>query len=140
MIQLKVLEQNYPCRTRDRLWYREIKTAISLMVDGHKTLEEIRTLSRENNVFNASSASRATELQAVVGRRISAVDYRFLTFFQNHNTETQLQLCIVMVMLTDRSFFEFMDSVYREKLIKNDLTLKDSDLMISLPRHLGTKV
>lgn len=129
MIQWKVLEQNYPCRTRDRLWYREIKKAISLMVKDHKTLEEIRILSQKSNIFNASSASRAKELQAVVGRRISAVDDSFLTFFQKSNTETQLQLCIVMVMLTDRSFLEFMDSVFREKLIKNDLILKDSDLI-----------
>lgn len=32
-------------------------------------------------------------------------------------------------MLTDRMFFEFMDFVYREKLITNCLVLQDSDII-----------
>lgn len=129
MIQMKVLEQQYASRTKEILWYREIKTAVSLIAVDHKTVDEIKELSQSENVFNASSAARAKMIQGAVCRRILAVDDNYLQFFYEHDTETQLQLCVVMVMLTDHSFFDFMDSVFREKLIKSDLVLKDGDLI-----------
>ena len=57
------------------------------------------------------------------------MDQAYLSFFAEKNAESQQLLCVVMVMLTDRSFLEFMDKVYREKLIRWDDTLRDSDIM-----------
>ena len=129
MITVSVLNQRYPCRTRDRLWYREIKTAIDKILAGDLATADIRKASLDENIFNASSASRAKEIAQAVTRRINAVDSAYLSFFAGRNIESQQLLCIVMVMLTDHTFLEFMDSVYREKLIQQDNILRDSDIM-----------
>lgn len=129
MITVSVLNQRYPCRTRDRLWYREIKTATDKILVGNLTIADIGKASLDDNIFNASSVSRAKEIAQVVSRRINAVDSAYLFFFATRNTENQQLLCIVMVMLTDHTFLEFMDSVYREKLIQQDNILRDSDIM-----------
>ena len=129
MITMSVLNQRYPCRTRDRLWYREIKTATDKILVGNLTIADIGKASLDDNIFNASSVSRAKEIAQVVSRRINAVDSAYLFFFATRNTENQQLLCIVMVMLTDHSFLEFMDTVYREKLIQHDDILRDSDIM-----------
>ncbi|MDY6308069.1 MAG: DUF1819 family protein [Oribacterium sp.] len=129
MITVSVLNQRYPCRTRDRLWYREIKTAIDKILAGDLATADIGKASLDENIFNASSASRSKEIAQAVTRRINAVDSAYLSFFAERNTESQQLLCIVMVMLTDYTFLEFMDSVYREKLIQQDNILRDSDIM-----------
>ena len=129
MITVSVLNQRYPCRTRDRLWYREIKTAIDKILAGDLATADISKASLNENIFNASSASRAKDIAQAVTRRINAVDSAYLSFFAGRNTESQQLLCIVMVMLTDHTFLEFMDSVYREKLIQQDNILRDSDIM-----------
>lgn len=129
MIKMSILNQRYSCRTRDLLWYRETKTAVEKVLHGDMTTADICRESLAQNIFNASSASRGKEIAQAIKRRINAVDQAYLSFFAEKNAESQQLLCVVMVMLTDRSFLEFMDKVYREKLIRWDDTLRDSDIM-----------
>ena len=91
----------------------------------HTSLE----IEKKENIYNAISPSRANEIRTVVARRIQSVDKRFLDVFLNQDTQTQKILSVVMVMLTDRMIFEFMDQVYREKLIAKCLNLNDSDII-----------
>lgn len=129
MIELNVLNQEYYLRTREILWYREMKKAISLILDEKKTAEDIRELSNKENIFNASSTSRARDMQRTIIRRIAAVNQEYLVFFLKQTVEVQEQMSIIMVMLTDHAFLDFMNLVYREKLIKGDLILHDGDIM-----------
>jgi hypothetical protein len=129
VIELNVLNQEYYLRTREILWYREMKKAISLILDEKKTAEDIRELSNKENIFNASSASRARDMQRTIIRRIAAVNQEYLVFFLKQTVEVQEQMSIIMVMLTDHAFLDFMNLVYREKLIKGDLILHDGDIM-----------
>ena len=129
MIELYVLNQRYSCRTKDLLWYKETRQAILLMTRDKKTLEDIKILSENTNLYNAASSSRANEIRTAIARRISAVDSAYLHFYLGQNAESQKLLCIVMVMLTDRTFLEFMDLVYGEKLITGDSDLYDSDIL-----------
>ena len=107
MINMSAQNQRYYCR------------------NGDMTTADIRRESLDKNIFNASSASRSKEIAQAVTRRVNAVDSVYLSFFATRNTENQQLLCIVMVMLTDHTFLEFMDSVYREKLIQQDNILRD---------------
>ena len=100
MIEMNILNQRYPCKTKDLLWYKEARQAILLMVKDKKTLDDIKSLSENENLYNAARSS-----------------------------ESQKLLCAAMVMLTDRTFYEFMDLVYREKLIAGDFELHDSDVL-----------
>ena len=129
MINMSAQNQRYYCRTKDLLWYRETKIAVEKVLQGDMTTADIRRESLDKNIFNAFSASRSKEIAQAVTRRINAVDSAYLSFFVGRNTESQQLLCIVMVMLTDHTFLEFMDSVYREKLIQQDNILRDSDIM-----------
>lgn len=129
MINMSAQNQRYYCRTKDLLWYRETKIAVEKVLHGDMTTADIRRESLDKNIFNASSASRSKEIAQAVTRRVNAVDSVYLSFFATRNTENQQLLCIVMVMLTDHTFLEFMDSVYREKLIQQDNILRDSDIM-----------
>lgn len=129
MINMSAQNQRYYCRTKDLLWYRETKIAVEKVLHGDMTTADIRRESLDKNIFNASSASRSKEIAQAVTRRVNAVDSVYLSFFAARNTDNQQLLCIVMVMLTDHTFLEFMDSVYREKLIQQDNILRDSDIM-----------
>jgi len=129
MINMSAQNQRYYCRTKDLLWYRETKIAVEKVLHGDMTTADIRRESLDKNIFNASSTSRSKEIAQAVTRRVNAVDSAYLSFFATRNTENQQLLCIVMVMLTDHTFLEFMDSVYREKLIPQDIILRDSDIM-----------
>ena len=128
MIEMKVLSDPFACRTRDLLWYRETKQCIELLREG-KTLSEIKELSQRENIFNAASASRADNIRVVTARRIQAVNDEFLKFFTMQETMTQKQLCVVLVMLTDHTFYKFMNDVFKEKLILGVMELHDSDLI-----------
>ena len=50
MIELNVLNQRYPCRTKDYLWYREIRQTVIMILEEHRTLADIKRLSEEENV------------------------------------------------------------------------------------------
>ncbi|MCD7763955.1 MAG: DUF1819 family protein [Lachnospiraceae bacterium] len=128
MIEMSVLSAPFACRTKDLLWYLETKQCISLLRDG-QSLQEIKKLSEEENIFNASSASRADNIRVVLARRIRAVNDRFLEFFESQDTMTQKQLCIVLVMLTDHAFYKFMNDIFREKLITGQQELQDGDII-----------
>jgi len=128
MIEVRVFDQPYNCRTKDLLWFSETRQAISLIEDDGKTVADIKKLSETENIFNAASASRANEIRQAITRRINAVDDEFYKTFLGQPTEIQKIMCLVLIMLTDHTFFDFMDLVVKEKLITGDLMLPDSDL------------
>ncbi|MDO4649298.1 MAG: DUF1819 family protein [Eubacteriales bacterium] len=128
MIEMKVLSMPFACRTKDLLWYRETKQCIELLREG-KSLDDIKELSQNENIFNAASSSRADNIRVVTARRVKAVNEEFLEFFHAGDAMTQKQLCVVLVMLTDRTFYEFMNHVFREKMILGISELHDSDLI-----------
>ena len=86
------------------------------------------------NLYNAASSSRANEILIVIARRINRVNESFLEFYFRQTTDVQKLLTIIMIMLTDRTFLEFMNDVYKEKLITGEMELYDSDIMGYLHR------
>ncbi len=128
MIVLDILNGPYFCRTKDILWFTETRTVIELMNAGAKP-DEIKGQIEKENLFSAASASRAKEIRQAILRRIDSVNEEYLRFFSTQDSKTQKLLCVIMIMLTDRTFYEFMDAIFREKLIIGDLSLKDSDIL-----------
>lgn len=129
MIEIRITDLPYYCRTKDILWFSETRTVIELLVMEGKSIEDIKELSDRENLFNAASPSRAKEIRQAIARRVSAVNEKYLRSFLQQNSSMQKILCMVMLMLTDRTFYEFMDNIYREKLITGNIVLKDSDLI-----------
>ena len=128
MIEIRITDLPYYCRTKDILWFSETRMVIDLLITEGKSIEDIKELSDRENLFNAASPSRAKEIRQAIARRVSAVNEKFLRSFLQQNSSMQKILCMVMLMLTDRTFYEFMNNIYREKLIAGNIVLKDSDL------------
>lgn len=134
MIEMNILQGRYSCRTKDLLWFKEMRLAVELIVKEKKTLSDIKRLSEQTNLYNAASSSRANEIRTVIARRINGVNKRFLEFYFRQTADEQKLLTIIMIMLTDRTFLEFMNDVYKEKLITGEMELHDSDIMGYLHR------
>lgn len=128
MITLDIIHGSYYCRTKDILWFTETRTVVDLL-SAEITLEEIKKQIEGDNLFNATSLSRAKEIRQAILRRLDSVNETYLRFFTSQDSKTQKFLCVIMIMLTDRTFYEFMDAIFREKLLKGDLSLKDSDIL-----------
>lgn len=128
MIQFDVMNAPFRCRTKDTLRFQEMKTAIEHLAQG-KTMDNLQRMSVEENLFSAASPSRAKEIVNLVKRRLAKVDSEFFTFFLSEPIEIQKLLCVVTVMLEDRSFYSFMDEVFKEKLIAGDAMLYKDDLV-----------
>ena len=134
MIEMNILQERYSCRTKDLLWFKEMRLAVELIVKEKKTLSDIKRLSEQMNLYNAASSSRANEIRIVIARRINRVNESFLEFYFRQTTDVQKLLTIIMIMLTDRTFLEFMNDVYKAKLITGEMELYDSDIMGYLHR------
>ena len=128
MMTFDVLEQPFFCRTKDTLRFQEMKMAIEHMANG-KTIDDLEEMSAEENLFSAVSKSRAKEILSIMRRRLGKVDQAFFNFFLSEPIEMQKILCVVTVMLDDRSFYTFMDEVYKEKLITGENVLYKDDLI-----------
>ncbi len=128
MIQFDVMDAPFRCRTKDTLRFQETKTAIEHLAQG-KTIADLQRMSVEENLFSAASPGRAKEIMNLVKRRLAKVDAEFFAFFLSEPIEMQKILCVVTVMLEDRSFYSFMDEVFKEKLIAGDAMLYKDDLV-----------
>lgn len=127
MIEFNVINKPYQCKIKELLWFQEMRQTIAMITCEGKTMQEIREQSSIENIFNAASKSRANEIGRAIANRIAAVDHEYLQLFMKQYIEMQKLLSVISVMLDDHTFFEFMDQVYREKLIINDLTLRDAE-------------
>ena len=125
---LAVLSQPYLARVKEQFWFRELRQTIVLLVEG-KSFADIKRLSEEENIFNASSASRANEIRQAVERRLKAVGPSFYAFFQDSPLATQKLLALCLLMLTDHTFYRFMDDCFRGKLLTGDNELYDRDIL-----------
>ena len=129
MIEANIYDMPYVCRTKDLLWAHETRMIFSLLMNDGLSMNDIKQKIEDENTFNAASASRAKEIRQALIRRNNAVDDEFRNIFLHGSIEIQKVMCAIMIMLTDRTFYEFMDLVYREKLITGDLKLTDSDVI-----------
>lgn len=129
MIEANIYDMPYVCRTKDLLWAHETRLIFSLLMNDGLSMNDIKQKIEDENTFNAASASRAKEIRQALIRRNNAVDDEYRNIFLHGSIEIQKVMCAIMIMLTDRTFYEFMDLVYREKLITGDLKLKDSDVI-----------
>lgn len=129
MININIYDMPYVCRTKDLLWVHETETMFSLMIREGKSIEEIKQKIEDENIFNAASANRAGDIRKALTRRSNAVDDEFRTTFLNQSKDAQKIMCAILLMLTDRTFYEFMDLVYREKLITGNIKISDADVI-----------
>lgn len=110
-------------------WFMEFRKVVELLAAG-KTLEEIKEMNKNENIFGAPTAARANQIFVTVSGRIKTLDKSFVEVFQKSDVAMQKIFVLVSSLAYDSLFFEFVYEVIREKLILGADTLTDSDIRI----------
>lgn len=106
--------------------YKETKKAVSLINKGLE-LSDIKQKSLEDNIFQLESEARKKEVASIITSRLKSLDKRIIDSIENSNIETSKVLVLYAILKTDRLFFEFINEVYKEKILLKDLFIRDKD-------------
>lgn len=113
--------------------YLELKKSCALKIQGFD-YNDIKKKSIEENIFAVTTESRKSEIAATVINRLKVLDDYILDKIINGNLQTSKQLALYSILKTDRLFFEFMQEVYKEKILLKDYKLADKDFNIFFRR------
>ena len=106
--------------------YKETKKAAILLNSGLK-INELKVKAVEENVFQVESETRMKELASIITTRLKELDAYLTDKIENSNIETSKIIVLYAIIKNDRLFFEFMNEVYKEKLLLRDLFIRDKD-------------
>lgn len=110
-------------------WFMEFRKMILLLIAG-KSIDEIKRLNQEENIFAAPTEMRATQIFNTVSARVKMLDESFYQIFADSDVSTQKMFNLVAVMAYDTLFAEFIYEVIREKMIIGSNELADSDIRV----------
>lgn len=106
--------------------YKETKRASILIKSGLK-LNELKIKSLEDNIFQVESEARMRELASIITTRLKVLDEYLIDKIGNSNIETSKIIVLYVILKTDRLFFEFINEIYKEKILLKDLYIRDKD-------------
>lgn len=106
--------------------YKETKKATNLVRQG-LSVSDIKNKSIEDNIFQLESEARKNEVASIITARLKDLDNYIIDKISESNVETSKILVLYAILKTDRLFFEFMNEVYKEKLLLRDLYIRDKD-------------
>ena len=109
--------------------FKETKKAVSLINKGIE-IDEIKKLSLEENIFQLESQARKKEVASIITTRLTGLDKHIIYKIENSNTETSKVLVLYSIIKNDRLFFEFINEVYKEKVLLKDLFIRDKDFSV----------
>lgn len=104
--------------------YKETKKASSLINKGIDA-DCIKEKSLQDNIFQLESEARKKEVASIITTRLKDLDKQIIYSIENSNIETSKVLVLYAILKTDRLFFEFINEVYKEKILLKDLFIKD---------------
>lgn len=106
--------------------YKETKKAASFVNRGLE-IKELKNESLENNIFQVETETRMKELASIIGARLKELDSYLIEKIESSNVETSKVLVLYAILKNDRLFFEFMNEVYKEKILLKDFLIRDKD-------------
>lgn len=110
-------------------WFMEFRKVVQLLTEGN-TIEELRTMNKEQNLFGCPTSERAVQIFNVVAARIQSLDDSFYPIFLRGDLATQKLFALVAAMAYDTLLFDLIHEVVREKMIVGSNELKDSDIRV----------
>ena len=113
--------------------YKETKIVASLLANG-TDITAIKKISVEENIFQLEKEYRRIEVAQAITSRLKNVDPLLIDKIANGSTEISKLLVVYIIMKHNRLFFEFINEVYREKIILRESTVKDKDFNIFFNR------
>ena len=125
-----MIEENYSAGLISQsFWFVEIKKIIRLISEG-KTEEDIKKLCIDENLFGASKEYRAKRMYGYILNRVKKMDHSLIELFLSSDLSTQKIINLILILRSDRLFFEFLFEVYREKIILGIPAIEDADVNI----------
>lgn len=106
--------------------YKETKKAASLVNKGVE-ISSLKSESIEHNIFQVETETRMRELASIIGTRLKELDSYLIQKIESSNIETSKIIVMYAILKNDRLFFEFMNEVYKEKIVLKDLFIRDKD-------------
>lgn len=128
----KELEYKSTIKSRP-FFFQETKKVASLINQGFKDIE-IKNKAKDENIFQVNTETRRSEIASIVLQRVKAIDETLIVKLANGSLGVSKQITVYAIMKTDRLFFEFMNEVFREKILLKDFTLQDKDFNIFFDR------
>lgn len=109
------------------IWLPEFTKFISLYQSGH-SIEEIKKLSDEQNIFKMSTPARAKRCSRNLAVRVEVLPQSIIELYPNLDTNNQNIVALLSLMLTSRILDEFIYDVYRPKVAFRETTLNDYEV------------
>ncbi len=110
-------------------WFHEFKKMIFLK---HENVapEEIKRRCVEENLFGMPKEYRALRTYGYLLNRINEMDEPLIDLFCSSDLATQKLINFITVIVGDRLFFEFINEVYKEKVLLGYSELSMSDVNV----------
>lgn len=106
--------------------YKETKKSSALINSGLK-ISELKAKAIEENIFQVESEARMKELASIITVRLNVLDAYLIDKITSSGVETSKLIVLFAILKTDRLLFEFMNEVFKEKLLLRDLFIRDKD-------------
>ena len=110
-------------------WFMEFRKVAGLLNKG-KTLDDIKKLNSEENIFGAPTKDRAEKIMNTIASRMNCIPSSFLRIFTDSDIATQKLFVLASILASDTLFFDFVYEVIREKMILGSNEFSDSDVRI----------
>lgn len=110
-------------------WFVEFKKYLKLVSQGC-TYEQIKASVVQENLFGLSNEKRAVRIFGYISARTAQIDEKGIALFFSSDLSTQKLLNLICIIRQDRLFFEFINEVYKEKIILGVNALEASDANI----------
>ena len=110
-------------------WFVEFKKYLKLLAD-NLSEEEIKKQVITGNFFGAPNEYRNQRIYRYIYNRCKALDEQGQKLFFSSDLSTQKLINLVCIIREDRLFFEFLNEVYREKIILGAEFLENADAKI----------
>ncbi len=108
-------------------WFLEFKKLVQLKKSG-ATDEEIKRACLEDNLFGMSTENRVKRTYGYLINRLEIMDNQLIDLFCLSDLATQKIINFITIIRGDRLFFEFINEVYREKIILGFSQIEVSDV------------
>jgi len=113
--------------------FLETRKVANLVLQG-LTDDEIRKKAVDENIFQVNTEKRRKEIVRTILKRIKVLDNFLMEKLAYGDIGTSKLINLYTIMKTDRLFFEFMNEVFKDKLILKEETIEDKDFNLFFDR------
>ena len=108
-------------------WYTETQKTAELILQ-NKTLEEIRQIANDENIYQVRAADRARRIAGVCYKRLVPLGEEIQKEIAYENPEMGKIMLLIGIMKTDLLFYEFMHLVVKHAILIGTKRIEDVEV------------